>query len=268
MVIKNLLKAWKALKGNIPYLIIAVILECIFVIALSALQMYYFLPTANAALEAGGIMEQQLAEIEQIDAYRLEGMLIENDAFMEAYHVLLANLAMFLLMAFIVFVIFRSILWYLSLKSIHKKMPLKTVLFKFSLIAGFWAIVLLAIMIVYNLITSGAASLLPLIGSGTATVIALILTIISIYFAITGFALIPARQSFKKMFSVGWKHAGKIIPAYLINLAVLAVTIILPFTFFQQYTFLALLFMILITAPSAAFTRLHAIAAVWETKQK
>ena len=92
----------------------------------------------------------------------------------------------------------------------------------------------------------------------------LFLFAIVFYFASISFALIPAKQTFKKSFTYGYTHVKTILPAYIVNLLLIFLGITLPVTLGKFEPLLAFVVIILFTVPALAFARLHMIVASWE----
>lgn len=266
MITKTLPKAWTAFAGNKKYLLLAVLFECLFLFCLAYLHMSLFIPTAEAAIKSGELMQAQMQELQQGQAFEFESRMVSNEEFMNTYHMLLANLGLFLGGVFLLFVFLRGPLWYFALKSIHKKMPAKPVLVKFPLLAVFWAAIIMLIFIGYGLATGSTTTLLPFFSSWVSTAIISALMISALYFSTVSFALIPAQNTFKRMFTHGYKNWKTIVPGLLVNVLIMFVMFTVPFNFIQVYTNLALALIIFVTFPSLAFVRLHTIVTVWEKK--
>lgn len=257
MIAKTLPNAWTALKGNKKLLLAIILIEFLFLYALTQVHLYFFVPTAQTADLLSGIMQEELDQLAGAEVLQMEGALAGNEAFMSAYHDLLALLGLFLLSALLTWIIFKTLSWHLSLKSIHNKTPFTASLLKFPLLSLFWFAVLCITLTLYSVATGAALPLGPVVTLFT------LLTIIIAYFAQISFALIPAQQTFKKTFTTGITNAHNTIPAFLVNALILGIAFWLPFNWMDNPALTAAI-ILLISIPALAFTRLHMIIATWQ----
>ncbi len=257
-------KAWTAFWKNKRYLILTVLMDFLFLFALVQIHYNYFIPSAEAMMKAGEQMTkamQELPETEQID---LNSVLINNPEFMQAYKDLLTNIVLFFLSVLGAWLIFKTFSWYLSHKSIYKKLPLGIFALKFILLSLLWFAAL--IIVLFSFLGLTRQQPLPIISQTTSTIILFALIAIVAYFANISFALIPAQQTLKKTFTLGTKHAKKIVPAFAINLLLFFIGISLPITIITKHSLIALAIIIIFTLPALAFARVNIIIATWSTK--
>ncbi|MEM3154312.1 MAG: hypothetical protein QW165_01960 [Candidatus Woesearchaeota archaeon] len=260
---QTLPRAWLAFKENKKYLIWIVLIEFVFLFVLTQIHLTYFVPSAEAAARAGEIMTKEVEKLQETELYQLEGLLAQNEEFMTAYHELLAHMGFFITSLFAAFAVFRTPLWYISHKSILKKMPFKTVLIKFPLLCLFWFIVLIIAFSLYSIGTGSTTTILPIISPFWVTMFMYVVFLAIFYFSQVSFALIPSQQTFKNTFIYGIKHAKTIIPAFLVNTIILFIACSLPFNWLATKPLIALAIILFITIPALAFARLHMIIATW-----
>jgi len=265
MLTQTLPKAWTAFTENKKYLLFIILIEFVFLFLLTQAHLYFFVPSAQAATMAGEAMSKQVEAMPETELYQLETKLGENKEFMAAYRLLLNYIIYFILSILGLFIVFRTPLWYLSHKSILKKMPFKTMI-KFPLLALFWFAILCAAFIIYSIATGSTATILPLVSSDTATFLMSAVFFAVYYFSQISFALIPAQQTFKKTFVYGAKHARTILPAFLVNAIITFIALSLPFNWITTTPLLSLAIILIITIPALAFARLHMITATWYRK--
>lgn len=252
-------KAWTAFWQNKKYLILTVLVDFIFMFALAQIHLLYFLPSAEAMIKVAEVMGKSMQDLPETEAINLDALLRQNPEFMTAYRALLTNIILFLVTCLGAWLIFKTFAWYLSHKTIYKKIPLGMYATKFILFSLFWFIVIVAILFGFLGISGGPLSL----GETTSTIITILLLLLIAYFANISFALIPAQQTFKKTFIFAIKHAKTILAAFVVNLLLLFVTISVPLTILPRQTILGLAIIILITLPSLAFARVNIIVATW-----
>ncbi|MBW2969725.1 hypothetical protein KY319_01240 [Candidatus Woesearchaeota archaeon] len=255
-MMKNLKKAWQAFKNNKKYLVLVIVLEIIFLIALTQIHLVFFKPTAEAAMIIGEQMTATIEKLSETEFTELNTLLLENEEFRTAYHSLLKYLAYFILSMLGAWIIFKTPIWYLAHKTIYNKMPFATHAIKFILLSLFWFAILMVLLI---------ASTAQMPTTIIATVSMLIFLVI-FYFTQISFSLIPAQQTFKKTFILGVKHARQILPAYIFNIILATITIALPFIWIKTIPMLSLAIIIIITIPSLAFARLNIIVATWQKR--
>jgi len=260
---QTLPRAWKAFTNNKRYLLLTILLEFVFLFALTQLHLAFFTPSAEAATKLGEIMMKEIEKLPESEIYQLESILVENEEFMQTYRILLGYIGFFLVSILAAWIIFKAPIWHLSHKSILKKIPLTTTWLKFSLLSLFWFVILCIAFVIYSLATGATATLLPLVSSTTTTITMLIVFLAIYYFSQISFALIPATQTFKKTFILGIKHAKTILPAFIVNAIITFVVLTLPFNWITTKPLLSLAIMLVITIPALAFTRLHIIIATW-----
>jgi hypothetical protein len=260
-------KAWLAFKENKKYLIWIVLIEFVFLFALTQIHLMYFVPSAEAAAKAGDVMGQEAQKLAETELYQLETVLEQNQTFMDAYHDLIIYMGYFFVSFFAAFVIFRTPLWYISHKSILKKMPFKTVLKKFPLLCLFWFVLVCVAFAIYSIATGSTSTILPIISPFWVTLVMYAIFLAIFYFAEVSFALIPSQQTFKNTFVYGYKHAKTIIPAFIVNAIIVFIACSLPFNWITTLPLLSLAIILVITIPALAFTRLHMITATWQKPQ-
>ncbi len=259
-------RAWKAFVNNKRYLLLMILIEFVFLFTLVKLHYTFFQPSAEAATRAGDVLSQEVAKLPQTEMYKLETILGQNEEFMKAYRDLLKNIGTFILGMLVAWIVFRAPLWYLSHKSIYKKMPLGKSWLKFTLLSLFWFIIIAIAFGIYSIATGSTATILPLVSSTSTSIIMLIFFAAIYYFSQVSYALIPAQQTFKKTFIFGIKHAKTILPAFITNAIITFIALTLPFNFIETKPLLSLAIILVITIPALAFTRLHMIVATWLTK--
>jgi len=256
-------KTWNAIKNNKLNFILSVLLDFIFISALVLVQYAFLVPTVEAQMKTLEIINAETAKLSTAEYYQLDSILTQNEEFEGAWSIVKTFILLFLLTGFGAWIIFKTIVWWLSLKTIYNKVPFSETALKFPLLSLFWFIVLIVGFIIYSTSTS---SLIPIVSPTIGAALYGIFFLIISYFASISFSLIPARQTFKKTFVVGWKHAKTILQAYIINAVLItAVFYLLYLAAKAQTPAAAFLFILLLIA--FAFTRIHIIVATWQKHQ-
>ncbi|HLF54722.1 MAG TPA: hypothetical protein VI612_03305 [Candidatus Nanoarchaeia archaeon] len=263
-LITTLDKAWTAFWKNKRYLILTVLMDFLFLFAMVQIHWFYFIPSAEAMMKVGEQMTSAMQGLPETELVDLNAVLINNPEFMQAYKNLLTNIVLFFLSLLGAWLVFKTFSWYLSHKSIYKKIPLAIFAYKFILLSLLWFVVLVATIFAFLGLTRQQP--LPIISQTTSSIILFALIAVVAYFANISFALIPAQQTLKKTFTLGTKHAKKIVPAYIVNLLLLFVGISLPITIITKHSLIALAIILIFTLPALAFARINIIIATWLQK--
>jgi|GEM_PF-6435090 len=251
---------WNAILKNKRNFVFSILLDFIFITALVLVQYAFLVPTVEAQMKTLEIINSETAKLSTAEYYQLDSILTQNEDFEGAWSVVKTFIVMFLLSGFAAWIIFKTIVWWLSLKTIHNKVPFSEVALKFPLLSLFWFVLIFVGFIFYSTSTS---SLIPLVSPTIGAALFGIFFIIMNYFASVSFSLVPSQQTFKKTFSIGIKHAKNIVLAYAINLALIgAVFYLLYLAAKAQTPAAAFLFVLLLIV--FAFTRIHIIVATWQ----
>jgi hypothetical protein len=258
--IKLTLKTISTHKRNF---ILSMLLDFVFISALVLVQYAFLVPTVEAQMKTLEIINSETAKLPTAEYYQLDSILTQNEEFEGAWAVVKTFIVMFLLTGFGAWIIFKTLAWWLSLKTIYNKVPFSEMAYKFPLLSLFWFVILFVGFIIYSTSTS---SLIPIVSPTIGAALYGIFFLIVMYFASVSFSLIPARQTFKKTFVIGWKHAKTILQAYIINVVLIsAVFYLLYLSAKAQTPAAAFLFILLLIIFS--FTRIHIIVATWQKHQ-
>ncbi len=260
---KTLNLTWNAIKNHKLNFILSILLDFVFITALVLVQYAFLVPTIEAQMKTLEIINAETAKLPTAEYYQLDSILTQNEEFEGAWAVVKTFIIMFLLTGFGEWIIFKTLAWWLSLKTIYNKVPFSEIAYKFPLLSLFWFVVLFVGFVIYSTSTS---SLIPIVSPTIGAVLYGVFFLVVIYFASVSFSLIPARQTFKNTFVLGWKHAKKILPAYVTNIVLIsAVFYLLYLAAKAQTPAAAFLFILLLI--TFAFARTHIIVATWQKHQ-
>lgn len=257
---KTIPLTWNAIKTHKLNFILSILLDFIFITALVLVQYAFLVPTVEAQMKTLEIINAETAKLPTAEYYQLDSILTQNEEFEGAWAVVKTFIIMFLLTGFGAWIIFKTLAWWLSLKTIYNKVPFSEVALKFPLLSLFWFAILSIGFVFYSISTS---SLIPLVSPAIGTAFLGLLFILLTYFASISFSLIPARQTFKKTFAIGVKHAKNIVPAYAINLVVIGAIFYLLYLAAKAQT-QTTIFLFILLLIALAFTRVHITVATWQ----
>lgn len=239
------------------------LLEAIFFISVLYLHYHFFIPSADAALRAGEVMQEEIQQKTDAELYTLDQTLSENDAFMTEYLRLLENIAYFFLGILGITLLARGPIWYLSHSLVHP-VSLKRTWLKFIGLTLVWFVFLIAALLVYSVLEGSTTTILPVVSSRTASALFIIATAIIAYLAQTSYALLSHDQTFKNTFLFAFKQAKKAGPAWLVSALITFVALTLPLNWIIRPP-IALAVYAAISIPLLHFARINLIVP-WSKK--
>lgn len=167
---------------------------------------------------------------------------------------------LFALIIYLVYVIFQSFAWFVSMKIVGKKILVWPFFRKFLLFNLFWFL----LFVVYNIIDllNDLSAALGGKGSSAVAVICNLFLLIIVYFAVISYI----KLDFKSAFVLGWKKYRQILPSFLVVfLYFFALNLVLPAAFNQNY-YLGAVLGIVLFLPAIVWARVFMILAVERAK--
>jgi hypothetical protein len=220
----------------------------------------YFLPATDSVLQMTDIIQQEFTSM--TDVVDFDAKLAANTEFMTLYHSLIEAMMQFFVYCFVAWLLIKSLVWYLSHKSFHKKISFFNYIFKFILLSTFWYVLIALVLFIAVYVSRQAFVSLFYGGS----IVFWIFFILILYFAQISFSLIPSTKTFINTFVFGVKKIKKIGVAFAVNV-VLTVTAFAVMIYCAKYSstigFLVLFFLAL---PTLAFCRFNMIVSAWKPK--
>lgn len=199
--------------------------------------------------------------IAQEDITQFKPALMKSAGFLTAYHQILKFIIILLIAVFLIWIVFKSINWYLANRIVKGKINFKSYAKYFALYSLLWFFGLILILAIFVSLTSYSTSqMLPLIGQTGTKILTAVLILVLAYFAFISFALIP-KVKFKEVFIKGAKKWKQIIPAYITLLIItfLAGCIPIKIALWQNPAayWLTLAFILLISLPALSYGRIY-----------
>jgi len=166
---------------------------------------------------------------------------------------------LFVLIAYVVYVVFQSVAWFVSFRIAGKKANFWHFFLWFGLFNLFW----FSLFIVYNIVDFFIDLAAVLGGNfGFVSVVNSAFLMLIFYFAVISYV----KLNFLKSFSLGFKKYRQILPPFLVVcLFFLVLNLILPFSFSVNYYFGAGIGIILFL-PSLVFARVFMINSIERVK--
>ncbi|MFC1775098.1 hypothetical protein ACFLZN_02165 [Nanoarchaeota archaeon] len=176
------------------YLIIpSYILDIIFFVLLGVLHLEILTKVSDHLFEITKIMEEQTKNLIENELIYFESNLLTDPAFTQHYHAILGYLALFVLLAFLLFVIFQGLNFYLAHRMVHN-VKFKEFAWKFPLYSLI-AFILSALVMLLIATTSELFSGLPLTGITEITIIMAAALAIILYFLTVAVTKLKLKQS-------------------------------------------------------------------------
>lgn len=242
----KLKQSTRALKRNKLFFVGMLLFDFLFFLAILQLHFLFLTPATQKVVELTRMMQEQLASSEQLLGFGK--VLAGNAEFMGLYRDVLVLLFEFLVLVFVAWIIFKSFAWFFSHRSFHKGVPFVLYVRKFSLLSLFWFGVLLV-----SLFVAAAGGVVVFVSLG----------LIAAYFAQVQFALIPAKDTFRRGFRVGVKQAKRLVQVFGVNVLLVGLVLGLAVWASSVSAIAGVILFIAVFLPVLAFARFHMIVAVW-----
>lgn len=166
----------------------------------------------------------------------------------------------FALIVYLVYVIFQSFAWFVSMKIAGKKVPVWLFFRRFLLFSLFWFL----LFVVYNM-ADLIIDLSAVLGNRTFRIIPVVCNVFLlavIYFAIISYV----RLDFKSAFILGWNKYRQVLPSFLVVfLYFFALNLALPFFFNLNY-YLGAILGIVLFLPALLMARIFMILSIGRVK--
>jgi len=186
------------------------------------------------------------------------GLLFSSDTLL-FWRSFLTYALLFVLIAYVVYVVFQSVAWFVSFRIAGKKTNFWTFFLWFGLFNLFW----FSLFIVYNIVDFFVDIGGVLGGNfGFVSVLNSAFLMLIFYFAVISYV----KLSFLKSFVFGFRKYRQVLPSFLVVcLFFLVLNLILPFLFSVNYYFGAAVGIVLFL-PSLVFARVFMIKSIERVK--
>ncbi len=265
-MLSALAKSFNIVKGNMPLLLAAIIIDIIFVLVLLASSTYIF---ENIAINVQGmsLLFQEYNEkiTEEVNAARdIRQILSQLPSFSGYYKGMISWAIAFFISLYFIFSFFQGINWGIAAKQAQNAGFIRY-LARFFGINILWLIALaLLFALSIRLSMKRPGSFVPVFSQNAVTATILALFAVMGYFAIVSFTLL-AKQSLAKTFiscfAEGVRRWKQGLPAYAAALFTLALSAALTALLVKTYFFAGVLFGIIIAMPLLHFLRIFLMTA-------
>lgn len=239
-------------KLNKRYFLAMLLSDFLFLFSLSYAFILFIVPALQELLSAADVLKAEMADMTAIT--QLESAVLNNEAFIAAYHQTVYLFVQFLLVVFVAWLCFKSLSWFFSHKSFLKKIPFWSYLGKFCYLSGLSFVVLLVILVLSISLIRFSASF--------ASFLFFALLLLLLHFSQVSLSLIPSTKVLKSTFTCGVRK--RLIAASLINLAVVLVAFWLWSVVAKLSAIFGVVFLFVLPLPALAFCRFHYIVASWQ----
>jgi hypothetical protein len=259
--LSTITKSWKAFVSNKKLILLAVLVDLVFVIALAQLHYEVFSKASEHAVKLTtmiGAQAQQIADTENIT----DMSIISSQEFMAEYNLLLKYIGWFLLGTLAAWLVCKGVLWFIAHIVAEKKPHSGWFVLNFAGITLIWLVGLIILTIFsLNLLDYATTTVFPLIGIKAANIIAMLLFWALLYFVYTSYALVP-HKVFTQTFAIGLKQWKQLLPVHLLSTIITLLAIGIPGILMKYSPYFPLLFGIIISLPALAWTRVLWVTAV------
>lgn len=254
-------KSWKLFVANKKLLPVVVLVDVLFVYAMTRLHFEVFSRASTLILQLSAMISSDVAKAaESASPPTLD--VLQTPEFINLYNQFLKHITIFMLGALLVWLVCKGITWLVAHKMVEKKVDWKNFALKFFGMTILWfAAFLLLTIIVLNLIHKAVYGAFPLIGQTGTNTVSLIAFWLLAYFVFISYSIVP-RQAFKNTFIIGVKHWKKLLPVHITSSLVLFVSIATPTLLVNVNVYLPIIFGVFIALPAIAWTRILWVTAI------
>lgn len=203
-------RSFELIWNSFGYFLTCMGLDVVFFLALGFFTAPVSVKMKTILLQITAIFSKGLAEVGRPDTV-LDVLFSKNT--IPYWKEMIMWLLLFILITYIIYIIFQSITWNLSLRIINKKIKYLKYLKSFALLNLFWFLIFILYSLI-DLIGDLRVALADVKTTNFISIIANFFLMIMIYFAIISYTKLNLRQSFK----LGWKKYRTLLSAYVLVL--------------------------------------------------
>lgn len=259
LFLSQLKPALKLCYKNKGLFILSCFLDTVFFLALLAVNYVFLMSIKDYVVEFVDVVQENFAGVIENNMTVVSPEMVKTPELMSIYHSIIKYLVVFILAAFLAWLVFKGLNWFIANRLIRKVKP-KDFTKRFIAHTLLACICLFVILVIAtNLAAYSSSSFLPLFGSTTAKVLSLVLVWVLAYFLAISYS---TNLSCKELTRFGIKHYKELVPAHLfifigfILLSYLAVESI-------KINFWApVFFALFITIPFVTFGRFYIVVVI------
>lgn len=245
-------------KKNKGLFILSCFVDVVFFLVLVAVNYVVFVGMQEYVLRFVDAVEESLGSIAQQDIAAVSPDLLGRPEIASAYHMILKYMVVLVLLAFLAWLVFKGINWFIANK-IVRSVKIKDFIRQFlvsSLLAFVCAFVIA--LVAGRLIAYGSFSFLPLIGSSGARVVVFVLVWLLAYFV----ALAYSGVQLRKLFGFSIRNYKVLVPAHLFVFLGFFILSYLTVESIRLNYWAPVFFALFITVPFLAFGRIYIVVVV------
>lgn len=253
-------KSWKSFVRRKLLIPLAVLIDVVFIYALTRLHYEVFNRASEYATSLTSMMGQQVQNMAESGTPELS--VLNSQAFMSAYNELLKYVGLFFAYALLIWLVCRGLVWFIAHKNADKSVNAWHFVLKFIGMTLFWfAVFALITILALNLLDYSMSNIFPIIGMRTANILSAVMYWALAYFVFVSYSLIP-RAVFKQTFILGLKEWKKLVPVHVIGTLIVIASVLIPTLIAKTNVWLPLIFTVLISLPALAWARTLWVIAV------
>jgi len=255
MIQKNLKQSWNLFSKNRKTIALCLILELVFFALLLTAHVNVFMKASEQMTNINLMLQEATSGTEE-DILTQTATLQKNEEFLAEYNQLLKYISLFLFYAFLLWAIIQGMLWVLAHRIVKKKVKLMQYLPKFAGCSIIWFVLFNLVLMISIMALQAAASPVPVVGEGFASVMMFSLMLALGYFASISYSILPEKNAFKKTFSLGIQKAKTIVPAYLLAIAIIFIFGSVSMALFKSNQGVGIAALLIFFLPSLSFGRI------------
>ncbi|MBW3004521.1 hypothetical protein KY310_01705 [Candidatus Woesearchaeota archaeon] len=259
LFLSKLKPALKLCYKNKGFFLLSCFIDAVFFLVLLAMNYVFLVGVKDYVTEFIDVAQVEIQTMAQDNFTVMSPALLKSQELLAPYHMIIKYAVVFILAAFLAWIIFKGLNWFIANRLIRKVKPKEFAKrFIIHTILAFLCLIIIFIILM-RLISYSSFSFLPLISDTGARVLALLLIWILAYFLAISYS---TNLSCKELTRAGIKHYKELVPAHLVIfigfllLSYLTVEVI-------KYHYWAPVFVALfVTIPFVTYGRIYIVVVV------
>ncbi|MBW3002179.1 hypothetical protein KY338_03410 [Candidatus Woesearchaeota archaeon] len=259
LFLSQLKPAFNLCKKNKGFFLLSCFIDLVFFLILLAVNYFFLMSVKDFIVGFIDAVQENFAGVLEKNLTVISPGMIKTPELMSAYHLILKYVVVFVLIALLVWIVFKGINWFIANRLIRKVKPGDFI--KRFIAHTFLACICLFIIMVIatNLVAYSSSSFLPLFGSTTARFITLVLIWLLSYFLAVSYS---TNLTCKELMKAGIKHYKELVPAHLFIFIGFLLLSYLTVESIKLDFWAPVFFALIITIPFVTYGRIYIVVVV------
>ena len=239
--------------------LLSCLLDTVFLAVLLAIQYVFIIGVTDYVTELMDIMQESMAGLAQENLTAISPDLLKTPELMNVYHIIIKYVVIFILAAFLAWIIFKGLNWFIANRLVKQVKPKQFILrfIRHSILAFISLFVIFVILM--RMVSYSTSSFLPLFDSTSARFFALALVWLLAYFVALSYSTdLPCRQLIK----TGIRHYKELVPAHLLIFLGFVLLSYLTVWVIRFNYWAPVIFALLITIPFVTYGRIYILVVI------